>query len=49
MAIEAVKQLVQMRHPQKEPIAKFVLRDISMYKPIILDQSDGSSSSEVEI
>jgi NADPH:quinone reductase-like Zn-dependent oxidoreductase/ubiquinone/menaquinone biosynthesis C-methylase UbiE len=48
MAIEASKQLVQMRGLQK-PIAKFVLRNVSISNPVILSEPDESSSGEVEV
>ncbi|GIK05267.1 polyketide synthase [Aspergillus viridinutans] len=48
MAMEATKQLVQMRGLQK-PIAKFVLRNVAISNPIVLNEPDDSSSGEVEV
>lgn len=48
MAIEAMKQLVQMRDSQTS-IAKFILRNVAISKSIVLDESDDSSSREVEV
>lgn len=48
MAIEAMKQLVQMRGIQ-QPISKFTLRNVSISKSIILTEPDESSSGEVEV
>ncbi|OQE44560.1 hypothetical protein PENCOP_c002G08845 [Penicillium coprophilum] len=48
MAIEAMKQLVQMRGLQT-PIAKFVLRNVAIPKAIVLSEPDDSSSGEVEV
>ncbi|KAI1842497.1 hypothetical protein JX266_011251 [Neoarthrinium moseri] len=48
MAIEAMKQLVQMRQPQMR-VTKFILRDVSFSKPIVLSEQDDSSSGEVEV
>lgn len=48
MAIEAAKQLVIIRG-HKKPVAKFVLRNVEIYKAIILSEPDESSSGEVEV
>ncbi len=48
MAIEAMKQLAQMRQPD-QPIAKFIFRDVSISKSIVLNEPEDGSSSEVEV
>ncbi|KAF7445064.1 Polyketide synthase module protein [Pyrenophora tritici-repentis] len=48
MAMEAMKQLVQMRGIE-QPIAKFVLRNVTISKAIVLSEPDDTSSGEVEV
>ncbi|KAM0332713.1 hypothetical protein ACHAPQ_005672 [Fusarium lateritium] len=49
MAIEAMKQLVQLRDTQR-PIAKFILREVTISKSIVLNESDNDEQSgEVEV
>lgn len=48
MAIEATVQLMQMRGLQK-PITKFILRNVSISKSIVLTEPDAGSSGEVEV
>ncbi|KAL4900464.1 hypothetical protein BDW74DRAFT_188294 [Aspergillus multicolor] len=50
MAIEATKQLAQMRDLNQKPIAKVVLRNVTISKAIVLNEPDSSGSSgEVEV
>ncbi|KIL85244.1 polyketide synthase [Fusarium avenaceum] len=49
MAIEAMKQLVQLRDAQQS-IAKFILRDVTISKSIVLNESDNDEQAgEVEV
>ncbi|ENH75836.1 Lovastatin nonaketide synthase [Fusarium oxysporum f. sp. cubense race 1] len=49
MAIEAMKQLVQLRDV-KQPISRFILRDVVISKSIVLNESDNDEQSgEVEV
>nr|ALQ32981.1 putative polyketide synthase [Fusarium sp. NRRL 25184] len=49
MAIEAMKQLTQLRHGQRS-ISRFMLRDVIISKSIILNESDNDEQSgEVEV
>nr|ALQ32917.1 putative polyketide synthase [Fusarium redolens] len=49
MAIEAMKQLVQLRDAQRS-ISKFILRDVIISKSIVLNESDNDQQSgEVEV
>ncbi|KAF4341752.1 polyketide synthase [Fusarium beomiforme] len=49
MAIEAMKQLVQLRDAQRS-ILKFILRDVIISKSIVLSESDNDEQSgEVEV
>ncbi|KAM0345449.1 hypothetical protein ACHAPU_006376 [Fusarium lateritium] len=49
MAIEAMKQLVQLRDAEQS-ISKFILRDVAISKSIVLNESDNDEQSgEVEV
>ncbi|GKU06255.1 unnamed protein product [Fusarium langsethiae] len=49
MAIEAMKQLVQLRDAERS-IARFILREVGISKSIVLNESDNDGqSSEVEV
>nr|ALQ32765.1 putative polyketide synthase [Fusarium aywerte] len=49
MAIEAMKQLVQLRDAERS-ISKFILRDVTISKSIVLNESDNDEQSgEVEV
>ncbi|KAG5796065.1 hypothetical protein H9Q69_004899 [Fusarium xylarioides] len=49
MAIEAMKQLVQLRNAQRS-IVRFILRDVIISKSIVLNESDNEEQSgEVEV
>jgi NADPH:quinone reductase-like Zn-dependent oxidoreductase/SAM-dependent methyltransferase len=49
MAIEAMKQLVQLRNAQQS-ISRFILREVAISKSIVLNESDNDEQSgEVEV
>ncbi|KFA59987.1 hypothetical protein S40285_08484 [Stachybotrys chlorohalonatus IBT 40285] len=49
MAIEAMKQYVQMKNEERS-VAKYVLRDVSISKSLVLNEAESSSgSSDVEV
>ncbi|KAG8669365.1 hypothetical protein FPOAC1_008759 [Fusarium poae] len=49
MAIEAMKQLVQLRNAQRS-VSRFILREVAISKSIVLNESDNEGKSgEVEV